>query len=211
MHLCIEAGSGRFGSCSLWATADDYWAMTTPRVGQSLSIMTPARPPETAHNSSISSSPKSSGGKSPASQRSGRTKTPQLLPHSKYRLPLTEPSFLPVGSSSVTPIQAPMPGISGTRPAYETVPLRASDSGRRRTRVETVRPRCCQRCPCYDVLHLTCWAPSSRGEPARSAQRSATLGDGAAARWCIAGRRGASSWSIRKAARSMHTDHTCGA
>jgi hypothetical protein len=130
--------------------------------------MTPARPSETAHNSSMSSSPKSSGGKSPASQRSGRTKTPQLLPHSKYRLPLTEPSFLPVGSSSVTPIQAPMPGISGTRPAYETVPLRASDSGRRRTRVETVRPRCCQRCTCYDVLHLTCWAPSSRGEPARS-------------------------------------------
>jgi hypothetical protein len=96
-----------------------------------------AAPP---HNSSMSSSPRSSSGKSPASHRSGRTKTPQLLPHSKYRLPLTDPSFLPVGSSSVTPTQTPIPGISGTAPMYATVPLRASDSGRRRTRHESDRP-----------------------------------------------------------------------
>jgi hypothetical protein len=92
------------------------------------------------YNSSISSSPRSRAGKSPASHRSGRTKAPQFLVHSKYRLPLTDPSFLPVGSSSVTPTQTPIPGISGTIPMYETVPLRASVSGRRRTRHESVRP-----------------------------------------------------------------------
>jgi hypothetical protein len=101
-------------------------------------------PPE-SYSSSISSSPKSSAGNSPASHRSGRTKTPQLLPHSKYRFPCTDPSFLPVGSSSVMPIQTPMPGISGIAPMYDTVPLRASDSGRRRTRHERLKPVCsCQ-------------------------------------------------------------------
>lgn len=100
----------------------------------------PPRHMDPPHNSSRSSSNSSKTGKSPASQRSGLTNTPQLLPHSKYRLPLTDPSFLPVGSSSVTPIQAPMPGISGTRPVKLTVPLRASDSGRRRTRLPIARP-----------------------------------------------------------------------
>ncbi|KAF2660207.1 hypothetical protein K491DRAFT_701794 [Lophiostoma macrostomum CBS 122681] len=59
---------------------------------------------------------RSSGGKSPASHLSGRTKTPQLMLHWKYFFPLTEPSFFPVGSSRVTPIQLPRPGISGTAP-----------------------------------------------------------------------------------------------
>lgn len=112
-------------------------------VGLSLSFDSIAD--QAPYNSSISSSPKSRAGKSPASHRSGRTKTPQLLPHSKYRFPLTDPSFLPVGSSSVTPIQTPMPGISGTAPIYDAVPLRASDSGRRRTRHDSVKPVCsCQ-------------------------------------------------------------------
>jgi hypothetical protein len=96
------------------------------------------------YNSSMSSSPNSSrGGKSPASHLSGLTNTPQLVPHSKYFFPLMEPSFLPVGSSSVTPIQLPMPpGISGTGPMYDIVPRRWSLSGSRRTRPFSVRPAC---------------------------------------------------------------------
>lgn len=88
----------------------------------------------------MSSSKSSRGGYSPTSTRSGRMKTPWFLPHSKYREPPTLPSFLPVGSSRATPIHGPRPGIFSTRPTYATVPLRASDSGRRRQRLPTVMP-----------------------------------------------------------------------
>lgn len=114
-------------------------------------ICLPHRP---LYSSSKSSSSISRGGKSPASHLSGRTKAPQLVPHSKYRLPLTEPSFLPVGSSNVTPIQTPMPGISGTRPMYDIVPRRASVSGSRRTRPWSDRPIEPRQCDVLRGVHV---------------------------------------------------------
>ena len=53
--------------------------------------------------SSSRSAKGSSSGKSPTSSMSGRTKPPYFSEHSKYRAPLTLPSFLPTGSSYLTP------------------------------------------------------------------------------------------------------------
>ncbi|KAI7506353.1 hypothetical protein KC367_g58 [Hortaea werneckii] len=91
-------------------------------------------------NSSSSSANSSNTGKSPTSTLSGLTKTPQFPPpHSKYRVPFTLPSFFPVGSSSLTPTQAPIPpGISPTSPTNATSPRRASlSAGSNRHRLPT--------------------------------------------------------------------------
>ena len=69
----------------------------------------------------ISSSENPSSGKSPTVTLATRTNPPYLFWHSKYRLPSTEPLFLPNGSSYWTPTQSP--GLKWTSPTYLTSPV----------------------------------------------------------------------------------------